>query len=149
MTNIAVVEKPVPVPHTGRLHNTSSGRAGFQLSLHDLHPGLLCCLTSHWVQNSQAAAWARGQQGGWGLQGQSLAAWDCPTSGRSRVAQGHGDSHSPDNQAPLWGQVKTGTEHQPTFTGEYENLAVVCLELHVFSVGLVLKFSIESELKLH
>lgn len=45
--------------------------------------------------------------------------------------------------------MKAGTEHQPTFTGQYENLVFFCLELHVFSVSLVLEFSIESELKLY
>lgn len=53
-------------------------------------------------------------------------------------------------EALLWGQgqVKAGTEHQPTFTRQYGNLVFVCLELHEFSVVLVLKFSIQSELKL-
>lgn len=114
-------------------------------------PGLLCGLSSSWVQNSQAAAWLGNRKGSGDCRGRVWQPGTVPPPGRSRVTWGQRHSLSPDNQAPHWGQgqVKAGREHQPTFTGQYENLVFVCLELHVLSVGLVLKFSIGSESKLH
>lgn len=105
--------------------------------------GLMCGLTTCWLQNCQGAAWARISLGAAGgsavVMGQSLAARDCPTPNKEQGS--HRDRPIPEYWAPLWeqGQAKAGTEHWPTGQGQCENLVLVCLELQEISVGLALK----------
>lgn len=123
--NTVVAEKQALVLCAGRMHGNRQllPAAAPQFTPHDQSYSMPGCKTVR-VQCGPGADSALHWRG---------RVWQpgtFPALVRSRAARGHGDSPSPEHQTPLWGQrqAETGTEHQPTGQGQYQNLVFVCFE---------------------